>query len=77
MPYSQGDDENEGCGPISDPSAQGFGLPAFGKVDSDSTPNQLAMDKAIEARYGKPGDTMENMKITGKQTPRFGGPGQE
>lgn len=72
MTYSQGEDD--GCGPITDPSVKGFGLPRGGRVDSDSTPNQLAMDKAINARYGQPTDDMTAMGEAGKN-PRFAGPG--
>lgn len=53
-----------GDAPFTDPS-DCCSLPSHGKVDSDSTPNQLRMDKAIEARYGKPTDDMTGMKPTG------------
>lgn len=69
-------DDQECCGPFSKPSSKEFGLPSHGKFDSDSTPNLLAVDRAIEERYGKPGDDQAGVTLKGPGNPRFEGPGK-
>lgn len=50
-------------------------LPSGAKNLPGSTPNENAMDRAIEERYGKAGDAFASMKNPSASSDRFSGPG--
>lgn len=51
-------------------------LPSGAKDLPGTPPCNVAMDKAIEARYGKAGDAFAGMKNPSASSDRFSGPGQ-
>lgn len=58
---STGGDAEADCGPFTDPKSKECSLPYGGRVDSDSSPRELSMDKMIQARMGEPTSAMSQM----------------
>lgn len=50
-------------------------LPSGAKNLPGSTPNEKAIDRAIEDRYGSAGDAFASMKNPSASSDRFSGPG--
>ena len=62
-------------GPFTDPAnAKTCTLPSGARDNPGTFPKNAAMDRAIEARFGKPGDAFAGMK-TSDTGNRFAGPG--
>lgn len=59
-----------------DPKSSSCTLPSGAKDLPGTPPCNAAMDRAIEERYGKVGDTFAGMKNPSASSDRFSGPGQ-